>query len=623
MNAFSFEQFDVTDANRTAFELCRDIAALRYSGPRPVLLLGPEGSGKTHLLWAIVKRVRASAVQTSLALVMAREFPDKVRDLAKDPAPIRNKPAIFLVDELERFGHTGQDLEAVVKIFLEYGHQVVIASNVHPDRLPNLSREFKNILRDGRTAEIGPRPAPGALAPGETVEDPKKQKEADLLRAALKQVKQEGDAARQEAAALRAQLDEIQKERDALEAKLAEKAGLAAELGQTRERLASVRAEHSGLQEETASLREQAAVHEAELIAAHAARLALCEADLQSAVAARDALEQQLSETLPLAERVPELEGRLKTAEEESATAFASLARLQGQVGALKIAAEQVEPLQTERDQALERLAEFQERVEALCHHVTARGDVWAASYKTIRERLAGLVESMLNGAGGADGQTMATALESAREELETLREQWRLDRESLDNELSQTMNDTDVADELYQEAQAERGRLQVALDAAQARLRAVETELEELRRQCAIQTAEMDALRYSAAGRAASASVQAGEFENRIRQLETALDIARQTGSAVGGHLDEVRGQLGGAFERLHALVEQLDVLRTSNAAASWNDDPDTAQAYLFEIAGDEEAFAPEVTDAAAMFRQVAEEALNEVAGDAPNAGK
>lgn len=618
MNAFSFEQFDVTDANRTAFEFCRDIAALRYTGPRPVLLLGPEGSGKTHLLWAIVKRVRASAVQTSLALVMAREFPDKVRDLAKDPAPIRNKPAIFLVDELERFAQTAQDLESVVKVFLEHGHQVVIASNVHPDRLPNISQEFKSMLRSGRIAEVGPRPATGAAAASGAAENTRKQKDTDLLRAALKQVKQESDAARQEAAALRAQLDEIRNERDSLESKLADKAVLAAELGQVRELLAAAQAEQDRLQEDMASLREQAAIHEAELIASHTAQLAASEAERESAVAARDALEQQLTEALAAAKQVPGLEARVKQAEEESASAFASLARLQGQLGAFKMAAEQVEPLRAERDEALDRLAEFQERAEALCHHLAARSEVWAASYKSIRERIAALVESALN---GVTSPAAAATLESVREELDTLREQWRQDREAFDNELSQSMSESDAAGALYEEAQAERGRLQVALDAAQARLHAVETELEELRRTCAIQTAEMDALRHSAAGNAATASVQAGEFENRIRQLETALELARQTGCAVGGDIHELHGRLGGAFDRLQALVEQLDAARATASGTSWDEALDTSQAFLFEIAGGDPP-EPEAGDAASMFRLVADQALHEPTSDDSDAG-
>jgi len=222
MNTFSFEQFDVADANRAAYETCRDVAALRYAGPRPVLLLGPEQSGKTHLLWAIVKRVRAGAAQASLALVMAHEFPEKVRALVKDASPIRGKPAVFLVDELDQFQENAADLEAVTRLFLEYGHQVVIASSVHPDRLASLSREFRSLLHAGRIIEIEPRwsvSAAAASEPGEA--DGAALAEA---RATLERAQQENDVQRREIAQLRAIAEALGKERDTLEAKLAEKA---------------------------------------------------------------------------------------------------------------------------------------------------------------------------------------------------------------------------------------------------------------------------------------------------------------------------------------------------------------------------------------------------------------
>ena len=71
MKGFRFETFDVTPENREAYNVCRAVAKQQYAGPYPVVLLGGEGVGKTHLLWSIVKEVRSSQVKTGLALVMA------------------------------------------------------------------------------------------------------------------------------------------------------------------------------------------------------------------------------------------------------------------------------------------------------------------------------------------------------------------------------------------------------------------------------------------------------------------------------------------------------------------------------------------------------------------------
>ena len=55
----------------------------------PVLLLGDDGCGKTHLLYSVVNQIRSGSARTGLAYVTAREFPDKVRGLIKDPTPVQ------------------------------------------------------------------------------------------------------------------------------------------------------------------------------------------------------------------------------------------------------------------------------------------------------------------------------------------------------------------------------------------------------------------------------------------------------------------------------------------------------------------------------------------------------
>jgi hypothetical protein len=155
MKGFSFETFNVSEGNRAAHELCRQVAALQLTDPTPVVLLGPEQTGKSHLLWAIVKQIRSAAVKTGLALIMADEFPEKVRGLIQNPKPIQGpKGAILLVDGLEAFRENAGDLEAVVAVFQQCNRHVIIASNVHPDRLDNFSEAFKKRLSACHIMEI-------------------------------------------------------------------------------------------------------------------------------------------------------------------------------------------------------------------------------------------------------------------------------------------------------------------------------------------------------------------------------------------------------------------------------------------------------------------------------------
>lgn len=480
MNTFGFEQFELAEANQTAFDVCREVAALRYSGPRPVLLLGPDQCGKTHLLWAIVKRVRASAVKTSLALIMAREFPEKVRGLLKDATPIRGRPAIFLVDELDQFREHVPELEAVTRLFLEHGHQVVVASCVHPDRLPALSPEFKALLRAGRIIEIGARQAPARApaAPASTAAAAEQHAPADY-----EQLRQELEGLRRESADLRAQAEALRKERNALEEKLAGKAKLAGELGTVRSQSAemqtkvqSAEAERARLEKALSDEREAAAAREASLVEQHRLALAACEAERNAAVEQRDLIEKQLTEAWQRASQADRLRALLTEAQEDASAAFAQQARLQGQVGALKLAAEDAQALRSERDAIQAALAEAETRAGEVLEHLLARRNDWLASFAAMRDRIA------QNG----DGECGAPCLESAGEEA--------------------------FAAEMLEEARASQGRLQVTLDAAQARLRAVESELEELRHANAAQSVEMEALRASAARRGGGPSASNGE---------------------------------------------------------------------------------------------------------------
>ena len=160
MKRFNFGTFLVDDSNREAFDLCLQIAELQPVSPQPVVLMGESGSGKTHLLYAIVNRVRAGALKTGLAYVTAYDFPDQVRALIDDPSPLRKThKAILLVDQLEEFGDLAEELEAVVRVFLDCGHYVVLGTSVHPRRLSNITSGLSDLAAHGHIVQIHPRAA--------------------------------------------------------------------------------------------------------------------------------------------------------------------------------------------------------------------------------------------------------------------------------------------------------------------------------------------------------------------------------------------------------------------------------------------------------------------------------
>jgi chromosomal replication initiation ATPase DnaA len=107
-----------------------------------------------------VNRIRAGTTKTGLAYVTAIDFPDQVRHLIDDPSPVqRAQTAVLLVDQLDRFKDLIDELEAVVRIFLDHKHYVVLASKVHPGRLPHLSQGFRDLIDAGQVVQIVPRGA--------------------------------------------------------------------------------------------------------------------------------------------------------------------------------------------------------------------------------------------------------------------------------------------------------------------------------------------------------------------------------------------------------------------------------------------------------------------------------
>lgn len=221
MQDASFDTFKSAACNHEAVEICRAVAALRYTDKTPIVLLGPPGSGKSRLLWAIANTVRTQPEPAGIALILPDDFPEKVRHLAYDPAPIAGKPAVLLVDVLEGFEAPAAELEAVARRFLEHRHSVVFASEAHPSRLGNISEAFRTLLCQGRIASL--QPAAAGLEPAADTEKLKTlEEELETLRWERYEALGEKEAVQAEADARIQSLEEAlaaaQRERDAAQA---------------------------------------------------------------------------------------------------------------------------------------------------------------------------------------------------------------------------------------------------------------------------------------------------------------------------------------------------------------------------------------------------------------------
>ena len=531
MKRFNFGTFLTDDANRQAFQICKDVAELKPVPKRPVLLLGDEGCGKTHLLCAIVNRIRAGSARTGLAYVTAHDFPDQVRALIDDPSPVTRAPsAILLVDQLERFRDLVEELEGVVRIFLDNNHAVVLASSVHPSRLQHLTSEFRALLESGLIVSIAPK--------GPEVQ-------IELIR---RQARQEAEDR------IRNQAEEIQRLRD-----LVRQAGEAEGAGESSAGLA-------------ASLASERAEKE-ELLR----KLSVAKAFSDSVQQELTSLQAELKRTREFAQRVTEDQGA-------SATGQADRAALEAEVAGLR---EELKAAQEEGEQARNEADQLLKRAEGLLGQIESNRVTFTQREQEQQRRIAELEAALTQGAAQSDPAELAKArarVDELEARLESVRAESEERRTALEQQLAESMQrlETQLA-----EVQAERdetrttlGRIEVerdsfhqALTAAQGARDELEAQLEEqgrvaaaqeqdlgaAQRQVADREQELEMLRREAAAQVAQAHAQAGELEGRLARIETAAEQVRDVGGATAARLASICQELSTLSSSLSDLAAGL----------------------------------------------------------------
>ena len=224
MKGFSFDSFVVHETNQAAYDMCSRLAALDKNVPRPIVLLGESGSGKSHLLWAVVNQFRERNEKVGVALISSKDFPNKVKELPDRPEKLQKKyPVILIVDELHLFEKDAAALERVMLAFQEHNQIVLVSTNIHPSILPSLSGKLKAYLNNGTIIGIKPLPkTEGAPVPEAAT------KQIAALKARIAELEAEkkpaGDdtaaANADEVKALRKQIEQLTHERDVARAAL-------------------------------------------------------------------------------------------------------------------------------------------------------------------------------------------------------------------------------------------------------------------------------------------------------------------------------------------------------------------------------------------------------------------
>ena len=160
--AYTFERFVTGKSNEVAYHSARKVAEQPGRLFNPLFLCGGVGLGKTHLATAIANAVSESGPRRRVVVLSAESFTNELIQALRSngTASFRTKfrrADVLVVDDVqflagkermqEEFFHTFNALYAE-------GHQIVLASDQPPQRIPDLEERLRSRFESGLITDI-------------------------------------------------------------------------------------------------------------------------------------------------------------------------------------------------------------------------------------------------------------------------------------------------------------------------------------------------------------------------------------------------------------------------------------------------------------------------------------
>ncbi|HHL43614.1 MAG TPA: chromosomal replication initiator protein DnaA, partial [Hellea balneolensis] len=164
---FTFANFVVGASNELAVAGAKKFANSRDTQYNPMVIHGPNGMGKTHLLYAVMNHIAAHDPTRRVQFVPAEQFVASfVRSVrANGRTEIENfKTGLRNVDLLiiddahfitDKPGSQEELLHTLIAL-VENGKQVILATDRHPHTIENAEERLKSYLCGGLVCDIGP-----------------------------------------------------------------------------------------------------------------------------------------------------------------------------------------------------------------------------------------------------------------------------------------------------------------------------------------------------------------------------------------------------------------------------------------------------------------------------------
>jgi chromosomal replication initiator protein len=160
--ALIFDRLHEGRANQLALRAARAVVESPGTQYVPLVITGPSGSGRTHLLHAIGNGLIARGVQT-VACVSAAAFAEQLITALREGAVekwrarYRNAGALLL-DDIEAVAgkeRTQDELFHLFNALQSAGRQVVLTSSVPPNQLATLEDRLRTRFAQGLIVELG------------------------------------------------------------------------------------------------------------------------------------------------------------------------------------------------------------------------------------------------------------------------------------------------------------------------------------------------------------------------------------------------------------------------------------------------------------------------------------
>ncbi len=158
----AFRTFVVGDSNRAAWQAAREVSQPGTVPRRfnPLLIYGPIGLGKTHLLQAIGRRIREQDPEARVVHTRGQVFTRQVVDAIRSNRLFEfrdrcDATQVLLIDDLEfiagldTFSRTTEEFLYLLEALASRGRQIVVTAKRHPGEMDSLDQRIRSRLEAG------------------------------------------------------------------------------------------------------------------------------------------------------------------------------------------------------------------------------------------------------------------------------------------------------------------------------------------------------------------------------------------------------------------------------------------------------------------------------------------